>query len=79
MFRPGERASFTVSDIVGDSAMEPDRVEAVLDAFSIEFGGVRDAAATVGSFLRGVNPLARTCLIRDTDWPLPDDGQPDRN
>ena len=67
MIRPGERASFTVSDVVGDSGMEPDRVEAVLGAFSIEFDGARDAAATVGSFLRGVNPLARTCLIRDTD------------
>jgi hypothetical protein len=65
MILPGERASFTVSDIVGESSLEPDRVEAVLDAFSIEFDGTRDAAAAVGSFLRGVNPLARTCLIRD--------------
>jgi hypothetical protein len=65
MFLPGERASFTVSDIAAESSLAPDRVKAVLDAFSIEFGGVRDAAAAVGSFLRGVNPLARTCLIRD--------------
>jgi hypothetical protein len=67
MILPGERASFTVSDIVGESGLEPDRVRAVLDAFSIEFDGTRDPAATVGSFLRGVNPLARTCLIRDAD------------
>jgi hypothetical protein len=65
MILPGERASFTVSDIASESSLEPDRVKAVLDAFSIEFDGTRDAAMTVGSFLRGVNPLARTCLIRD--------------
>ena len=66
MFLPGERASFTVSDIADESALEPARVEAVLDAFSIGFDDARDAAATVASFLRGVNPLTRTCLARDT-------------
>jgi hypothetical protein len=66
MFLPGERASFTVSDIADESALEPARVEAVLDAFSIGFDDGRDAAATVASFLRGVNPLTRTCLARDT-------------
>jgi hypothetical protein len=65
MFLPGERASFAVSDIAAESALEPERVKAVLDAFSIEFDGTRDTAVTVSSFLRGVNPLARTCLIRD--------------
>ena len=65
MFLPGERASFRVSDIAGEASLEPERVKTVLDAFSIEFDGTRDAASTVGSFLRGVNPLARTCLIRD--------------
>jgi hypothetical protein len=65
MFLPGERASFTVPDVPAESSMEPARVKAVLDAFSIGFGGPRDAAATVGSFLRGVNPLARTGLVRD--------------
>jgi hypothetical protein len=65
MFLPGERASFTVPDIASESSLEPDRVKAVLDAFSIEFDGTRDAAAAVGSFLRGVNPLARTSIIRD--------------
>ena len=66
MFLPGERAAFTVSDIADVSSLKPDRVKAVLDSFSIEFDGARDAAATVGSFLRGVNLLARTCLIRDS-------------
>jgi hypothetical protein len=65
MVLPGERASFTVSDIGDESALEPARVEAVLDAFSIGFDHARDAAATVASFLRGVNPLTRTCLARD--------------
>lgn len=65
MILPGERASFTVSDIAGESSLEPDRVEVVLDAFSIEFDSTQDAAVAVGSFLRGVTPLARTCLIRD--------------
>ncbi len=66
MFLPGERASFTASDIADESALGPARVAAVLDAFSIGFGDARDAAATVASFLRGVNPLTRTCLARDT-------------
>lgn len=65
MFLPGERASFTVSDIVDESALEPARVEAVLDAFSIGFDNARDAVAAVASFLRGVNPLTRTSLARD--------------
>jgi len=65
MVLPGARASFTVSDIADESALEPARVEAVLDAFSIGFDNARDAVATVASFLRGVNPLTRTCLARD--------------
>jgi hypothetical protein len=65
MFLPGELASFTASDIADESGLEPTRVEAVLDAFSIGFDGRRDAAATVASFLRGVNPLAKTYLARD--------------
>jgi hypothetical protein len=67
MFRPGKRASFTMSDIAGESGLEADRVETVLSAFGIEFDGAQDAAAAVGAFLRGVNPLGRTCLIRDED------------
>ena len=62
---PVKRASFTVSDIAGESALEPARVEAVLETFSIGFGDTRDAAAAVTSCLRGANPLARTCLARD--------------
>lgn len=65
MFLPGERASFTVSDIAAESTLEPARVGAVLDAFSIGFDGARDAVAMVASFLRGVNPLTTTCLARD--------------
>ena len=66
MFLPGERASFTVSDIADESALEPARVATVLDAFSIGFDDARDTAATVASLLRGLNPLTRTCLARDT-------------
>ena len=65
MILPGERASFTVSDIADESRLEPARVEAVLDAFSIGFDDGRDVVAIVASFLRGVNPLTRTCLARD--------------
>ena len=67
MFRPGKRASFTVSGIAAESGLGPDRVEAVLSAFSIEFDGTWDAASKVSAFLRGINPLGRTCLIRDAD------------
>ena len=65
MFLPGERASFTVSDTADQSRLDPARVEAVLEAFSIGFNDDRDAVRTVASFLRGVNPLARTCLAKD--------------
>lgn len=58
MFLPGERASFTCSDIASAAALEPAGVRAVLGAFSIGFGEVGDAAGAVASFLRGVNPLA---------------------
>lgn len=66
MFLPGRRASFTVSDIAGESELEADRVEAVIAAFSMGFGDEPDAAAAISSFLRGVNPLARASLIRDS-------------
>jgi hypothetical protein len=65
MFLPGERAAFTVSDIADESKLEPARVQAVLGALSIGFDDTRDAVTTVASFLRGVNPLTRTCLVRD--------------
>lgn len=65
MFLPGGRASFTVSDIVGEPELEAARAEPVLAAFSTGFGDGPDAAAAVASFLRGDNPLARTSLVRD--------------
>jgi hypothetical protein len=65
MFLPGERASFAVADIVSESALDASQVKAVLDAFSIEFDDTEEAAAVVAAFLRGVNPLLRTCLVKD--------------
>ncbi len=65
MFLPGERASFTMSDIAAESALGPAQVQAVLDAYSIGFGDSGDAAAAVALLLRGVNPLATRCLVRD--------------
>ena len=65
MLRPGERASFTVADIAAESGLAPAQVQAVLSAFSIGFGDSGDAVETVAAFLRGVNPLARTCLALD--------------
>jgi hypothetical protein len=67
MFLPGERAAFTVADIVQLTGIEPARVQAVLAAFSMDFNDQLDAAEVVKRFLRGVNPLARTSLIRDSD------------
>lgn len=65
MFLPAERASFNAVDISDEASLDLSRVEAVLTAFSIDFGGVGDASAAVRSFLRGPNPLAKTCLLRD--------------
>lgn len=65
MFLPGERASFTVGDIAGELPLDSGRVRAVLDAFSIEFDSSKSATQVVADFLRGVNPLLRTCLAKD--------------
>ena len=67
IFVPGERASFTASDVIAESTVEPARVEAVLGCFSVGFGETGEAAAAVASFLRGVNPLAKASLVRDRD------------
>jgi hypothetical protein len=67
MFLPGERAAFSTADVAQLADVEPTRVQAVLNAFSVEFDDQLDAVAVVRRFLRGVNPLAKTCLIRDGD------------
>jgi hypothetical protein len=65
MFLPGQRALFTVSDIVGDTAIDIAKIESVLKVFSVSFGELRDAQATVRRFLRGVNPISTRCLVSD--------------
>jgi hypothetical protein len=67
MFLPAERAAFTAPDLARDSGVEPSRVQSVLDAFSIDFDGQLDATEVIKQFLRGVNPLSKTCLLRDGD------------
>jgi hypothetical protein len=67
MFLPAERAAFTAQDIAGHSGLEPSRVQSVLGAFSIDFDGQLDGAQVIKQLLRGVNPLSRTCLLRDVD------------
>jgi hypothetical protein len=65
MFLPGERAAFTAADVAQESGIDISRVDAVLDAFSLEFSEATDAALVVTAFLRGVNPLQKTCLVKD--------------
>lgn len=65
MFLPGERASFTVGDIADELTLDSGRVLAVLDTFSIEFDSSQSATHVIADFLRGVNPLLRTCLAKD--------------
>jgi hypothetical protein len=67
MFLPGDRAAFTATDVAQESTIDISRVEAVLDAFSLEFSGTTDAASVVTAFLRGVNPLQKTCLVKDAN------------
>lgn len=68
MFLPAERAAFTSSEIAGHSDLDLAEVEAVLAAFSIDFDGSVDPVDQVLAFLRGRNPLARTCLIRSDTY-----------
>lgn len=53
MFLPAERASFTASDIAQASGVEHSRVQAVPDAFSIDFDDRLDAVTVVRQLLRG--------------------------
>lgn len=66
MFLPAERSSFSTADIVKGSEVEQSQIAAVVDAFSIDFNVEVDPNTAVKDFLRGVNPLARTCLLRDS-------------
>ena len=71
MFYPGQRAAFTAEDIAAECSMRLARVEAVLSVFSIGFShAAGDAVHAVRGFLRGENPLARTCLVRDEEGHL---------
>ncbi|WP_285241791.1 hypothetical protein [Pseudarthrobacter sp. MEB009] len=65
MFYPGERASFTATDIADASSVPKARVERILDRFSISFAAVDDPVTAVESFLAGDNPLRNVSLIAD--------------
>ena len=65
MFYPGERASFTATDIADASSVPKDRVERILDRFSVSFGAETDPVTAVESFLSGDNPLRNASLIAD--------------
>lgn len=65
LFLPGERASFTVADIVDETGLEASRVEEALRAFSTTFESRVSAVRVVRDFLRGVNPLTKTSLVHD--------------
>ncbi|WP_286139804.1 hypothetical protein [Arthrobacter sp. Rue61a] len=65
MVFPGERASFTASEIAHGSDVPEDRVQAIFDLFSVSFAGERDPVAAVQSFLAGDNPLRGASLIGD--------------
>lgn len=67
MFLPGARAGFSASDVVDESGLRPERVQAVLDAFTIGFDAAKDPFWVVRDFLLGRNPLSATCLIRDDE------------
>lgn len=70
MFLPAERASFSAHEISTISDLALDTVEAVLAAFSIDFDNTRAAPDVIMDFLRGRNPLSRTCLMRSGDHHL---------
>nr|WP_173160756.1 hypothetical protein [Arthrobacter sp. 68b] len=65
MFYPGERASFTATDIADASSVPKDRVERILDHFSLSFGAETDPVTAVESFLSGDNTLRNAALIAD--------------
>jgi hypothetical protein len=64
LFLPGQRAAFTAAEVSDIAGVEIKTVERILDAFAIQFGKLRSADDIVMSFLRGRNPLARTCLLK---------------
>lgn len=67
MFLPGERAAFTAQDLVAFTNQSLPNIESVLDAFSVGFDANRNPCDAVMDFLRGANPLSRTCLVKAVD------------
>jgi hypothetical protein len=65
MFFPGKRAGFTATEIADVSSVPKDRVERVLERFSVSFGAEGDPVASVESFLAGDNPFRNASLIAD--------------
>lgn len=66
MFLPGKRASFTATEIADESSVPKDRVERVLERFSVSWGAEGDPVALVESYLRGDNPFRNASLIADS-------------
>ena len=65
MFFPGKRASFTATEIADASSVPEDRVQRILERFSVSFGAKSDPVAAVRSFLAGDNPFRNASLIAD--------------
>lgn len=67
MERPGKRAAFTVSEVADESAVAIERVQSIVDTFSVEFGEPADPVTAVQAYLAGDNPFRTAALIRDLD------------
>jgi len=65
MLLPGRRASFTVEELMAACDVDRQRMERILDRFSVTFGEVSDPVAAVSSFLSGDSPFNGASLIKD--------------
>ena len=65
MFFPGIRASFTASDIASVSGIDLERIEHVLQRFSVAFGAASDPVAAVDSYLAGDSIFRNAALVVD--------------
>lgn len=64
---PAGRAAFTAVEIAKASGVEIERVQRVLERFSLPFGDPFDPVAAVEAFLRGDNPFRTVTLLRDAE------------
>lgn len=62
---PGTQVSFTAAEVTQAAAVDTERVQRILDLFSVTFGAPSDPVVAVQGVLAGNSPVGRAGLIHD--------------